>query len=230
MEGQRWLPLEANPEVTNQFLKQLGLHPNWQFVDVYGMDPELLSMVPRPVCAVLLLFPITEKYEVFRTEEEEKIKSQGQDVKSSVYFMKQTISNACGTIGLIHAIANNKDKMHFESGSTLKKFLEESVSMSPEERARYLENYDAIRVTHETSAHEGQTEAPNIDEKVDLHFIALVHVEGHLYELDGRKPFPINHGETSDDTLLEDAIEVCKKFMERDPDELRFNAIALSAA
>nr|XP_019827116.1 PREDICTED: ubiquitin carboxyl-terminal hydrolase isozyme L3 [Bos indicus] len=142
MEGQRWLPLEANPEVTNQFLKQLGLHPNWQFVDVYGMDPELLSMVPRPVCAVLLLFPITEKYEVFRTEEEEKIKSQGQDVTSSVYFMKQTISNACGTIGLIHAIANNKDKMHFESGSTLKKFLEESASMSPEERARYLENYD----------------------------------------------------------------------------------------
>nr|BAC34161.1 unnamed protein product [Mus musculus] len=142
MEGQRWLPLEANPEVTNQFLKQLGLHPNWQFVDVYGMEPELLSMVPRPVCAVLLLFPITEKYEVFRTEEEEKIKSQGQDVTSSVYFMKQTISNACGTIGLIHAIANNKDKMHFESGSTLKKFLEESVSMSPEERAKFLENYD----------------------------------------------------------------------------------------
>ncbi|XP_076786743.1 ubiquitin carboxyl-terminal hydrolase isozyme L3 isoform X4 [Arvicanthis niloticus] len=178
------------------------------------MEPELLSMVPRPVCAVLLLFPITEKYEVFRTEEEEKIKSQGQDVTSSVYFMKQTISNACGTIGLIHAIANNKDKMHFESGSTLKKFLEESVSMSPEERAKYLENYDA----------------PSIDEKVDLHFIALVHVDGHLYELDGRKPFPINHGKTSDETLLEDAIEVCKKFMERDPDELRFNAIALSAA
>ncbi|XP_040607682.1 ubiquitin carboxyl-terminal hydrolase isozyme L3 isoform X6 [Mesocricetus auratus] len=214
MEGQRWLPLEANPEVTNQFLKQLGLHPNWQFVDVYGMEPELLSMVPRPVCAVLLLFPITEKYEVFRTEEEEKIKSQGQDVTSSVYFIKQTISNACGTIGLIHAIANNKDKMHFESGSTLKKFLEESVSMSPEERAKYLENYDA----------------PSIDEKIDLHFIALVHVDGHLYELDGRKPFPINHGKTSDETLLEDAIEVCKKFMERDPDELRFNAIALSAA
>ncbi|ELK34076.1 Ubiquitin carboxyl-terminal hydrolase isozyme L3 [Myotis davidii] len=171
MERHRWLPLEANPEVTNQFLKQLGLHPKWQFVDVYGMDPELLSMVPRPVCAVLLLFPITEKYEVFRTEEEEKIKSQGQDVKSSVYFMKQTISNACGTIGLTHAIAHNKDKMHFESGSTLKKFLEESVSMSPEERARYLENYDAIRVTQETSAHE-----------------------------DERKPFPINRGETSDET------------------------------
>ncbi|XP_053886189.1 ubiquitin carboxyl-terminal hydrolase isozyme L3-like [Malaclemys terrapin pileata] len=72
--------------------------------------------------------------------------------------------------------------------------------------------------------------APSIDEKVDLHFIALVNVGGHLYELDGRKPFPINHGQTSDDTFLEAAVEVCKKFMERDPEELRFNAIALSAA
>uniref|UniRef100_A0A8C6RCU4 Ubiquitin carboxyl-terminal hydrolase n=1 Tax=Nannospalax galili TaxID=1026970 RepID=A0A8C6RCU4_NANGA len=214
MEGQHCLLLEANPEVTNQFLKQLGLLPNWQFIDVYGMDPELLSMVPRPVYAVLLLFPIIEKYKVFITEEEENIKSQGQDIASS-----QTISNICGTIVLIHAISNSKDKMYFESGSTLKKFLEESVSMSPKERAKYLENY----VTHETNTHEGQPEAPSIDGKVDLHFIASVHVDRHLYELDGQKPSSINHGETSNETLLE-------KFMEHDPDELRFNAIALSAA
>ncbi|ETE61549.1 hypothetical protein L345_12698, partial [Ophiophagus hannah] len=72
--------------------------------------------------------------------------------------------------------------------------------------------------------------APSIDDKIDLHFIALVNVDGILYELDGRKPFPINHGRSNVDTFLEDAVEVCKKFMERDPDELRFNAIALAAA
>ncbi|XP_065271237.1 ubiquitin carboxyl-terminal hydrolase isozyme L3 isoform X2 [Emys orbicularis] len=158
------------------------------------MDPELLSMVPRPVCAVLLLFPVTEKYETFRTEEEERIKAQGQNVRSSVYFMKQTINNACGTIGLIHAIANNREKMNFESDSTLKKFLEDSLPMSPEERAKYLETYEAIRVTHESSAHEGQTEAPSIDEKVDLHFIALVNVGGHLYELGCSRSLQEVHG------------------------------------
>ncbi|XP_063160588.1 ubiquitin carboxyl-terminal hydrolase isozyme L3 isoform X3 [Candoia aspera] len=214
MEAQRWLPLEANPEVTNQFLRQLGIQPSWQFVDVYGADPELLGLVPRPVCALLLLFPVTEKYETFRMEEEEKIKARGQEVKPAVYFMKQTISNACGTIGLIHTIANNRDKIDFEEDSSLKKFLDDSVPMSPEQRAKYLETY----------------EAPSIDEKVDLHFIALVNVDGTLYELDGRKPFPINHGQSNVDTFLEDAVEVCKKFMERDPDELRFNAIALAAA
>ncbi|XP_018584929.2 ubiquitin carboxyl-terminal hydrolase isozyme L3 [Scleropages formosus] len=230
MEGQRWLPLEANPDVMNQFLRQLGLQPTWQFGDVYGLDAELLSMVPRPVCAVLLLFPVTEKYESFRLEEEAKIKQQGQEVSPEVYFMRQTIGNACGTIGLIHAVANNQGRLEFESDSALKKFLIESSSLSPEEKATFLERDESIRVTHESSAQEGQTEAPSLDEKVDLHFIAFVNVGGHLYELDGRKPFPIVHRKTTEESFLEDAAEVCKKFMARDPEELRFTVVALSKA
>lgn len=46
---------------SHQFLQQLGLLPTWQFGDVFGMDPELLSLVPRPVCSILLLFPVTGK-------------------------------------------------------------------------------------------------------------------------------------------------------------------------
>ncbi|XP_051882294.1 ubiquitin carboxyl-terminal hydrolase isozyme L3 [Pristis pectinata] len=208
-------------------MQQLGLLPSWQFGDVFGMDPELLSLVPRPVCSILLLFPVTEKYETFKQAEEANIKAEGQKVNPHVYFMKQTINNACGTIGLIHALANNQDKLEFESGSVMKKFLEDSACLTPEEKAQYLEKDESIRVTHEFSAQEGQTEAPSLDEKVDLHFISFVNVDGHLYELDGRKPFPINHGDTTADSLLEDAIEVCKKFMQRDPDELRFTVMAL---
>ncbi|KAI7808309.1 ubiquitin carboxyl-terminal hydrolase isozyme L3 isoform X1 [Triplophysa rosa] len=230
MEGQRWLPLEANPEVMNQFLRQLGLVPTWQFGDVYGLELEVLSLVPRPVCAVLLLFPITEEYETFRQEEEAKIKAQGQEVSSGVYFMKQTIGNACGTIGLIHAVANNQRHLEFEPTSPLKEFLLQTAKMSPEEKATFLEKDESIRVTHESSAQEGQTEAPSLDEKVDLHFIAFVNVDGHLYELDGRKPFPVVHGKTAEDTFLEDSAEVCKRFMARDPQELRFTVVALSKA
>lgn len=230
MDGQRWLPLEANPDVMNQFLGQLGLRPGWQFGDVYGLDPELLGMVPKPVCALLLLFPVSEKYESFRLEEEKQIKAKGQEVSPDVYFMKQTIGNACGTIGLIHAVANNQSYVEFDADSPLKKFLLGSSKLSPEEKAVFLEKDENIRVTHESSAQEGQSETPSIDDKVDLHFIAFVNVGGQLYELDGRKPFPIVHGKTSEDSFLEDAAKMCKVFMARDPMELHFTVIALSKA
>ena len=62
-------------------------------------------------------------------------------------------------------------------------------------------------------------------EAVNLHFIAFVHVNGTLYELDGTKSAPINHGPTTQDSLLEDSVTVIRQFMDRDPEELRFNMV-----
>lgn len=82
---------------------------------------------------------------------------------------------------------------------------------------------------HGDVALEGQTGVPNIEDKVNHHFIAFIEKNGILYELDGRKSFPITHGSTSAETLLNDASKVCKEFMARDPEEVRFTVIALTA-
>ncbi len=60
--------------------------------------------------------------------------------------------------------------------------------------------------------------------------VCVSHVDGHLYELDGRKQFPINHGVTSAATLLPDTCRVIQQFMARDPEEVRFTIVALGAA
>jgi len=91
-----------------------------------------------------------------------------------------------------------------------------------------LEKDEDMMRAHESSAEGGQTRAPSRDAKVDLHFIAFVNVNGTLYELDGRKPSPIAHGSTSDDTLLKDAAAVCKQFIAREPENLNFTALAIS--
>ena len=42
----------------------------------------------------------------------------GEEQKGAdVYFIKQTIGNACGTMGLIHAILGNSDKIKLDGES-----------------------------------------------------------------------------------------------------------------
>ncbi|XP_011160215.1 ubiquitin carboxyl-terminal hydrolase isozyme L3 [Solenopsis invicta] len=220
-----WVPLESNPEVMTKFLHKLGVPKKWSVLDVYSLEPEMLAIVSRPVLAVILLYPVPSKTE--KTEEDKE--EEKDSTPDSVYHMKQSISNACGTIALIHSVANNLDTIQLEDGF-LKKFLDETKGLSYLERGERLMKTQDIIDTHMESAQEGQTEAPTEDVEVYHHFVAFIHKDGSLYELDGRKPAPINHGSTTPETLLDDAARVCKEtYIDRDPNEVRFTVVALAA-
>ncbi|KAH8409600.1 hypothetical protein KR222_010019 [Zaprionus bogoriensis] len=224
-----WTPLESNPEVLTKYIHKLGVSSSWSVTDVIGLDEELLAFLPRPVKALILLFPISEKYEKHRAEEHERIKTAAEEAKfpEDLFYMRQFTHNACGTVALIHSVANNKD---IEVGAgVLKNFLENSAKLSPEERGQALEQDKAFTEDHQSLAQEGQTDAANY-ETVIHHFIALVNKENTLYELDGRKSYPISHGKTSDESFVHDAAKVCKEFMARDPEDLRFTVLALAAS
>ncbi|GAV88994.1 Peptidase_C12 domain-containing protein [Cephalotus follicularis] len=222
--AKKWLPLEANPDIMNQFLWGLGLPVDEaECYDVYGLDEELLEMVPKPVLAVLFLFPITSQ-----TEEERMLQENVQDVSEPngrVYFMKQTVGNACGTIGLLHAIGNLTSEIKLSEGSFLDRFFKSTANMDPSERAAFLENDRELEVAHSVAATGGETEA---SENVDTHFICFTCVDGKLYELDGRKSGPVYHCASSPSSLLKDAAEVIQGMIQKNPDSLNFNVIAVS--
>jgi len=56
---------------------------------------QLLNMVPKPVKAVILLFPIRGKLKELRQQEEAKIKEEGQvPIDPTVFWIKQTVRPA----------------------------------------------------------------------------------------------------------------------------------------
>nr|XP_057927837.1 ubiquitin carboxyl-terminal hydrolase isozyme L1 isoform X2 [Doryrhamphus excisus] len=215
-----WTPMEINPEVLNKLMSKLGVGESWRFVDVLGLEAEQLSAVPKPCCALMLLFPLTQQHESFRQQQADKV-VPGSDV----YFLKQTAVNSCGTIALLHAVGNNQSKLTFEGGSLLKTFLDETAKLSAEDRAKHLDKNKAIHTAHNEIAAQGQCR-PEAD-KVNFHFIAFVNVNGQLLELDGMMNGPLKHGPTKDETLVTDAAKVCSGFVERGHGEVRFSAVAL---
>ena len=99
---------ENNPEVMTSLVHKLGLSPTLAFHDVWSIeDPEMLSFVPRPASALLLVFPVSKNYEIFRMREDaEKEVYEGCGESEPVIWYKQTIRNACGLIGILHAVSN----------------------------------------------------------------------------------------------------------------------------
>ncbi|KAJ7695172.1 hypothetical protein B0H17DRAFT_1056689 [Mycena rosella] len=229
----RWIPLESNPDVLNSWSNKAGLVPLVQFDDVFGLDEALLTMVPQPVKAVVLLFPISPESEARRKQEDEEILSKGQPtLDPTVFWIKQTISNACGTMGLIHAIANSDATLKPES--PLSKFIDQCTDKTPEERAKLLETTPLFADIHAQAASSGQSAVPtNLD--TDLHFTCFVAAPSagtgpgmRVVELDGRRNGPIDRGECTD--LLADAAKVIQEVYMGNSQSMQFNVMALGPA
>jgi ubiquitin carboxyl-terminal hydrolase L3 len=226
-----WIPLESNPEVMNEFLGKIGVPNNLQICDIFGFEPDLLEMVPKPVKAVLLLFPVSRQSEDFRIAQVRKIEEHGQELPPGVWFTTQTIGNACGTIGLLHAVGNNLDTLGpLPEGSWSHKFFANSLDADADARAALLQNDESIGEVHADAAQAGQSAVPDRPEDCMLHFVCFIEKGGFLLELDGRKPFPVNHGPCTADDLLGAAIQVIKNdFMATDPGSNLFSTVAYSA-
>lgn len=217
----RWLHLESNPEVMTNFLVDIGMSAEWSVVDLIGIDEDVLGFVPQPVAAIIFLYPSS----VHDSAEE-----GDTSLNDSVYFMKQVIRNACGTIALLHGVGNNLDKIQLRDDSPLKKFFESVDSLGPLDKGIELSKNEEIRKSHEFHALQGQTSTPNLDEKVDNHFVALVERNGRLYRCNGSKEGPVDHGPSSQETFLYDAAAVCRQFIDKHPDCHTYSALAILKA
>lgn len=212
-----WLPLESNPEVMTNFLVDIGMSAEWSVVDLIGIDEDVLGFVPQPVAAVIFLYPPTVH---------DSTEDGDPTLNDSVFFTKQMVRNACGTVALIHAVGNNLHQIQLRDGSPLKEYYEKVEKLSALDRGLELSKNEGIRTSHEVHAQQGQTVTPNLEERAENHFIALVERNGRIYLLNGSKRGPVDHGPSSPETFLYDAAAVCRKFSAK-LDCHRYTAVAI---
>ncbi|CAH2075477.1 unnamed protein product, partial [Iphiclides podalirius] len=220
------IPMESNPETMNKYLKRLGVSDKWRMVDVVSLEEDGLSWLPRPVLALLLLFPLSKTYEDLRKEQEIELRSAVQQVPKDVFHLKQVLSNVCGTIALVHSVANNTNRIELEDG-LLKNYLNDAKGLDAAAKGALLENSEPLLEAYKDIVDGGSHEAVNEPDVVSHHFVTFIHKDGTLYELDGRKSLPISHGQTNEERFLEDAAKVVRGFIAREPDSVGFSVMAL---
>lgn len=230
MDKSDWLPLESSPDIMNDYVQKIGFNSiALSFQDLLGLESWAIDMLGKPVLAFLLTYNVTPAQSEHKTKEEEMIKTKGQSLSPSLFYMKQKAGNACGTIALLHALApvylTKKDL--FVPESVLSKLYDESKGKSAEEIADSFCKNEKLKISHTSAVEAGSTE---VREDCDNHFICVAYHDGAVYELDGCKLFPIKHGECTEEGFPEEGLKVLRSYVERDPGNAAFNIIALAGA
>ncbi|KAL3954667.1 hypothetical protein ACCO45_010230 [Purpureocillium lilacinum] len=230
-----FIPLEANPQLMTSLAHRLGVSPALALHDVYSLtDPDLLAFIPRPALALLLVFPVSAAYESHRMAEDaiaDEYKGKGEG--EPVVWWRQTIRNACGMMGLLHAVSNGPAREFIARLDPRQ--APPRIHPAPSPRAlRPPGAHPALAAAHKEAASAGDTPAPDARDDVDLHYVCFAKgADGALWELDGRRKGPIRRGELDkdEDVLSARGLSLGPlKFLEREGGDLRFSAVALAGA
>jgi len=135
-------------------------------------------------------------------------------------------------------VSNGAARKFVTQGSELDNFIKAAEHLGPADRARLIEESEALEQAHQAAASGGETAAPQAGEDVDLHYVCFVKSErdgGNLWELDGRRKGPLCRGQLGDgeDVLSERALDLgVRAFLKREEEagggDLRFGLIVLA--
>ena len=117
---------------------------NWLFFSFKDRKPELHT-------SVVSLFLLQS--ETFGKERAKEFSVA--EFPSDLFYTNQTVSNACGTVALLHAVGNNVDEFTLKDDGVLSQFYKATAQMSPQEKAKFMETYQTLAEAHKQHAQEG---------------------------------------------------------------------------
>ncbi|WOO84301.1 Ubiquitin carboxyl-terminal hydrolase 3 [Vanrija pseudolonga] len=218
---QDWYPLESSPEVLTSLARHWGLPDSYAFVDVLGLDDDTLALTPRPVHAVVFLFPDTDGIVAWRAKDAYLSAEIGAE---PLWIPQRGVGHSCGTFAVLHALAETR------LASGLDGFFAECRSLTPEGRTALLATSPLIKPVHNSLVTAGQTILRESDWADADHFISFIRHDGRVVEMDGARPRVggVDRGAASDDLLTDVAKIVREQYVPLAADSVHhFSLIAL---
>lgn len=217
-----WCQIESDPGVFTELIRNFGVK-GVQVEELWSLDLENYINL-KPIHGLIFLFK-------YKSEDVEEGSIVRDDRMEKIFFAKQVINNACATQAIL-SILMNLSNTDVAIGDTLQSFKDFVLMFDPSVKGLAISNSEVIRTVHNSFARQQMFEfdesfASKDDEA--YHFISYMPIEGRLYELDGLKEGPIDHGKIPEGSdWMDTARPIIQKRIQRySADEVHFNLMAV---
>jgi ubiquitin carboxyl-terminal hydrolase L5 len=219
-----WCTIESDPGVFTQLIEDLGVE-KVEVEEVYSLQDKEYMTSLQPIYGFIFLFKWTG-------QSRHRVPLLNYDPE--LFFARQVITNACATQALLSVLLNSKGKIQLtEELENLRNF---GLALDPYSNGLILGESEKIRTVHNSFArpepflHTGSNKG---GEKEDaFHFVAYIHHNGRVYEIDGLQEGPILIAEdVKDENWVDIATqEISSRIETYAVGEIKFNLLVLKAS
>ena len=197
-----WRELESDPGLFSLLIEDFGVR-GVRVEEVYDISTRLSG---KQVYGFVFLFrwegdrrarkKSLATYDTFVTEEE---------VVNRIFFANQVVTNSCATHALLSVLLNCPPSVQL--GQLLTGFKSFTAGMSPEDKGLAIGNVAELARAHNKHAKPEHVTAQMVNrgrssvvssahalQPETYHFTSYVPINDRLFELDGLKDYPIDHG------------------------------------
>uniref|UniRef100_A0A8C7DAR2 Ubiquitin carboxyl-terminal hydrolase n=1 Tax=Oncorhynchus kisutch TaxID=8019 RepID=A0A8C7DAR2_ONCKI len=193
-----WLELESDPVSLCVFCMcvcNVGVK-GVQVEEIY----DLQSKCPSPVYGFIFLFKWIEERRSRRKVSTlvDETSVIDDDIVNDMFFAHQLIPNSCATHALLSVLLNCSG---VELGTTLSRMKTFTKGFGPESKGYAIGNAPELAKAHNSHARPEPRHLPEKQNGISavrtmeaFHFVSYVPIKDRLFELDGLKAYPIDHG------------------------------------
>ncbi|KAL4630699.1 ubiquitin carboxyl-terminal hydrolase BAP1 [Arapaima gigas] len=194
-----WLELESDPVIAGYILS-LVCEPSGvkgvQVEEIY----DLQSKCQSPVYGFIFLFKWIEERRSRRkvSTQVDETSVIDEDIVNNMFFAHQLIPNSCATHALLSVLLNCNG---VELGPSLSRMKTFTKGFSPESKGYAIGNAPELAKAHNSHARPEPRHLPEKQNGISavrtmeaFHFVSYVPIKERLFELDGLKAYPIDHG------------------------------------